>query len=173
MRIALVAAVALALVLGCRTVRIQPRPPIAVPSELTLEQVELAILAAVANESPAVAITPGSEGSVARIEAAKIGALRSQKPAGDGWFPESIEPDAIVATFQKAHFSLRVRIRYTQYEVITEILDSRHLKQSRSAIHFRAIEWLEELETRIRRSLGALAVLRSGTGIEDPGAMLD
>ena len=44
-----------------------------------------------------------------------------------------------------------------------EIVDSRGLKQSEDRIHKRAFVWLQQLEQRVRRSLGVL----TGRGVTD------
>jgi hypothetical protein len=58
---------------------------------------------------------------------------------------------------------LHVSIRYTRFEVTTEIIGSEFLRQREGRIHENALIWLSRLEERIRQALGSIALLAPPT----------
>jgi hypothetical protein len=151
---------ALVVGLGCAHNRpIEARSPIAVPPGLAQEQVEWAIVSALLSRKGAAEIPPhfqtGSAGQALVWE--EVQKMRAED-AEDGWFPEARYPGRIVAAYQKGDHYLELAIDYNGESVSTRILSSRNLNQNGNVIHHRALEWIDELEWRIRRNLGMIAV---------------
>ena len=127
----------------------------AVPNKLTENDVELAILMAIADRAVSPKLTPGEKVTDSFLSAVKDPAsARRQK---ESWYFEDREPRIVYAGFQDRQFYMRVAVHYDARNVTMEIIDSRGLKQSEDKIHKRAFVWLRQLEQRVRRALGTLA----------------
>jgi hypothetical protein len=149
----------LLVMLGCRTTWIGSGDSIAVPAGLEGEQVELAIMKALAsrprsNDGPDIVVDIGQFS--ARIDTDAF----DQDPAQEGWHAESIEGDVVYAGFYRGAHYLRVAIGHDPREVRVRIVSSRNLKQSGHRIHKNAKIWVAQLEDRIRRQLSTAAFAR-------------
>ncbi len=149
----------LAVLPGCRTTAIPTFDPLPVPAGLTLDQVEVAILAALANTPVPRELSDGA--AIAdRALATFFGPLRYQSVQASHnqeWYPESRQPGTIVAGLNVRSHYLQVRLDLSVSSIRTSITGSRGLKQSETQIHANAIEWVHRLEDRIRRSLGIMS----------------
>jgi hypothetical protein len=83
-----------------------------------------------------------------------------------GWYPESADPGVIHAGLEKGPYYLRVAIDYDDSTVQTRIVESKQLRQTDDRIHKSAVQWIDQLEMRIRRALGQLAATRALEGRE-------
>lgn len=147
---------------GCRTTTIPTFDPIPVPPGLTANQVEVAILAALANTPVPKEL---SDGAAIADEAmtALFGPIRYQslKSSRHEWYPESRQPGQIIAGMNTRSHYLQVRLDFDTANIRPSISGSRNLSQSETRIHTNAIEWVYRLEDRIRRSLGIMSAYRT------------
>jgi hypothetical protein len=153
----LLAASLLMCLVACSTVRNVSPPPIAVPNKLTENDVELAILLAIADRAVSPKLTPGEKVTDSLLSAVNDPASNSARRQKESWYFEDRQPRIVYAGFQDRQFYMRVAVRYDARNVNMEIVDSRGLKQSEDKIHKRAFVWLRQLEQRVRRALGTLA----------------
>ena len=148
----LAAAAATLIVLGCRTVPIQERAAIRVPSGLTPEQVELAIVYALAQPPPGTLELKHQASKVtAEILATLFGADDDK-----GWFVEAREPGVVYAGYRQDSHYLSTAIPYNTTMLRVEILRSDNLDQSDTRIHKAVYVWITDLEVKIRQALGQL-----------------
>ncbi len=154
---------------GCRTTTIPAFEPIPVPPGLVANQVEVSILAALANTPIPPELSTGAD-IADRAMSALFLRYQSVRNRQD-WFPESRKPGEIVAGMSyKVHY-LQVKIEYDTSAIRVGISNSRNLSQDGREIHKNAIQWVEQLDTRLRRSLGFMSaygndVKREGLHIE-------
>jgi hypothetical protein len=132
-------------------------PPIAVPNKLTENDVELAILLAIADRAVPPKFTPGEKVTDNLLSAVNDPASNRARRQRESWYFEDREPRIVYAGFQDRQFYMRVAVRYDARNVTMDIVDSRGLKQSEDKIHKRAFVWLRQLEQRVRHALGTLA----------------
>ena len=142
---------------ACTTVRNVSPPPIAVPARLTENDVELAILMAIADRVIPPKLAPGEKVTDNLLSVVIEPASNSGRRQKESWYFEDRQPGLVYAGFQDRQFYMRVAVRYDANNVTMEIVDSRVLKQSEDRIHRRAFVWLGQLEQRVRRALGTLA----------------
>lgn len=144
---------------GCRTATIPTFDPIPVPPGLTVRQVEVAILAALANTPVPKDLSEGAD-IADRAMAAFFGPLRYQSGGSARtaeWYPESRQPGRILAGFNVRSHYLQVCLDFDSSTIRPSISGSRNLKQSETRIHKNAIDWVHRLEDRLRRSVGFMA----------------
>jgi hypothetical protein len=147
---------------GCRTTTIPTFDPIPIPPGLTANQVEVAILAALANTPVPKELSDGA--AIAdQAMTAFFGPLRYQsvQSSRHEWYPESRQPGQIIAGMNTRSHYLRVRLDFDASNIRPSISGSRNLSQSETRIHTNAIEWVYRLEDRIRRSLGIMSAYRT------------
>src|SRR5262245_59159445 len=113
MRHVRLAAGILALVLACRTVSIEQRPPIPVPAGLNANDVEVALLYDLANQNVPAELTPGERIANNAMKALFLFRYQNVSDRKSGWFPESAEPGLIKAGFEKGRYYLQVAIQHT------------------------------------------------------------
>ncbi|MEX2207671.1 MAG: hypothetical protein WEF50_15705 [Myxococcota bacterium] len=154
------------LLAGCKTVPIEQRAPIAVPKGLTANDVEVAVLYDLANQNIPADLTPGERIADSAMKALFLFRYQTVSDRKPGWYPESAEQGVIYAGFEKGPFYLRVAIEYTDSAIQTRLIESRNLSQTNTRIHKAAVLWIDQLEMRIRRSLGQLAAVRALEGRE-------
>ena len=142
---------------ACTTVQNVSPPPISVPSKLTENDVELAILMAIADRAAPPKLAPGEKVTDNVLSSVIDPASNTARRQKEAWYFEDRQPGVVYAGFQERRFYMRVAVRYNAHNVTMEILDSRGLKQSEDRIHKRAFVWLQQLEQRVRRALGTLA----------------
>lgn len=157
-------AVLLALALGvfglsaCTSAPIVQLAPIPVPAGLSLEQVEVSILAALAKSPVPYELSGGpnigDEAMSALFGSFRFESVRFEEP---DWFPESRQPGLIHAGHEVRQHYLQVRIDYTTSDVRLTITDSANLDQHGTTIHRNANDWVRVLESRIARSLSLMA----------------
>jgi len=150
----------LAGILGCRTV---PMPAsletLAVPQGLTIQDVEVAILAGIRNKSAAVGYDPIRPPSdFDRF----VWASYMIDPPGRSWFPESLQPGTVIAAVDTRGHYLQVALKYDASSIRTEILQTRNLLQEKGEIHKKVLAWIANLHEHITRELNRLAALRRG-----------
>jgi len=158
--------VGVVVILGCKTVPIEQRAPIAVPAGLNANDVEVAVLYELANQNIPTDLTPGQQISNNAMKALFLFRYRSVSDRKQGWYPESAEPGVIYAGLEKGPYYLRVGIDYTDTSIQTHIIESKQLNQTDDRIHKAAIQWIDQLEMRIRRALGQMAAMRTLDGRE-------
>jgi len=141
---------------ACSTVQNVSPPPISVPSKLTQNDVELAILMAIADRTAPPKLAPGEKVTDGVLSAVIDPASNTARRQKESWYFEDRQPGKVYAGFQDRRFYMRVAVRYDARNVTMEIVDSRGLKQSEDRIHKRAFVWLQQLEQRVRRALGTL-----------------
>jgi hypothetical protein len=142
---------------ACSTVRNVSPPPISVSSKLTENNVELAILMAIGDRTAPPKLAPGEKVTDSVLSGVIDSASNNARRQKESWYFEDREPRTVYAGFQDRRFYMRVAVRYDTRNITMEIVDSRGLKQSGDRIHKRAFVWLQQLEQRVRRSLGTLA----------------
>jgi hypothetical protein len=143
---------------ACSTVRNVTPPPVSVPSKLTENDVELAILMAIADRTSPPKLAPGAKVTDSVLSAVIAApANNTGRRQRDPWFFEDRLPGIVYAGFEERRFYMRVAVHYDAHNVTMEIVDSRGLKQSEDRIHKRAFIWLQQLEQRVRHALGTLA----------------
>ncbi len=144
---------------ACRTVSIIPRRPIEVPASLSLSQVEIALFAAISEKPASMLLQKSLEPNADDGRSIRVAAFADRDPSGVGWFPDSIEPGRIVTTYRHRTRQLHVAIRYTKFEVTTELLGSENIRQKEGRIHAKALIWMSALESRIKQSLQTIDIL--------------
>lgn len=154
-------AILLLSITACRTTTIPTFEPIPVPSGLTAAQVEVAILTALANTPVPKELSEGVD-IADRAMTALFGSMRYQSARNrQEWFPESRTPGEIVAGMTYRSHYLQVKIGFDTSALHLGISNSRNLSQDGKSIHKNAIPWVEQLEARLRRSLGFMSAYRS------------
>jgi hypothetical protein len=116
---------------GCRTARIPAFEPIPVPPGLTLSQVEVSILAALANTPIPRELSTGADIADRAMSAMflRYDSVRNRQD----WFPESRKPGEIIAGLSHKTHYLQVKIEYDASAARLAIANSRNLSQ----------EWLD------------------------------
>ena len=151
--------VALISLLGCAACRTVPIPGptvIQVPSGLTEQNVEIAILAAITNRHPPEDYIPSEALSDADFQRLVWRAFLHEAH-GRSWTVESRQPAEIVAVVNVRSHYLQLGIPFDTDTVRLEIRGSRNLMQSGNQIHRKVPLWIHGLEERIRRELGRMS----------------
>ncbi len=154
-----VSSLALVLLLsGCRTSPI-PNPTIAVPPNLSRNQVTYAIASAIANNPEPVGLTKSEEMTDNALRAA-FGPFyrRVGREEDEEWFLESVEPDVILAGCARRNHYLRTAIHITNEQATIEIIEAENLRFDGERIHSTVVYWIQDLKARIRRALSAAAL---------------
>jgi hypothetical protein len=141
---------------ACKSVPNSSPPPINVPPSLAANDVELAILIAIADPPEPPKLSPGQQ-ITDKILDAIVGSYDSLSNPDQPWYFEDREPGAIFAGFQEDEFYIRVRVAFDTENVSLAIVESRNLDQTETRIHRGAFVRLQTLEGRIRRGLGKVA----------------
>ena len=135
---------------GCRTAPIPKFELIQVPAGLSLQQVELAIVAGVLNKPPPPGYDPTqrmSDQAFQRLLWEHF--LRDAR--GRSWFPDSVAPGMVNASVNTRGYSLRVALTFNETTIETQLISSENLSQSETRIHRRALQWITNLHDHIRR----------------------
>ncbi len=141
---------------GCRTAPIPAFSAIDVPSGLSSQQVDLAILSGILNKPPPADYDPHAPLSAEEFSKL-VWANYLRDARSRSWFPESREPGVVIAAVSTRGLYLRVALRFDESAIHTEILESRNLDQTEGRIHRRALQWIERLRQHIRRELGRMS----------------
>lgn len=146
---------------SCMTIPNVSPPPIEVPHGLNENDVELAVVMAVAARPAPPNLTPGqqiTDNVLSTVIRARIDPrYRGVGERGPMWYFEDRGPRVVYAGFQYRELYMRVAVRYDASKVTMTIVESRNLKQDESSIHKRAFAYLQGFENRVRRALGDLA----------------
>jgi hypothetical protein len=149
---------ALALTLaGCRTVPIPPPTTIDVPPGLSLQAVEVAVMAGINNGTSPATYDPTRELPQADFDAMLDRDFVVLARAG-GWFPEPRRDGVRYASVDTRGHHLLVGIHLDTKQIRIELVESRDLLQAHGRIHKAAVTWIGNLETRIRRELDRMEV---------------
>jgi hypothetical protein len=133
---------------SCKSIPIPQNLPIPVPPDLTEEQVEAAIIAAVL-ETPKA--DPQWFNAFVSNNPSAAGIWQSMQGNGEadlGWFPESREPGLIYAGYAQGDYYLHVAIHYDTTSISTKIVSGRGLGQTQTQIHRGVVPWVRRLEDR-------------------------
>src|SRR5262249_23846679 len=114
---------------ACTTVRNVSPPPIAVPSRLTENDVQLPILMPIADRTIPPRIDPGEKVTDNFLSVVIEPANNSGRRQKESWYFEDRQPGLVYAGFQDRQFYMWVAVRYDANNVTMEIVDSRVLKQ--------------------------------------------
>jgi hypothetical protein len=131
-------------------------PPIDIQYDLAIDDVELAILLAVARPAKPPALAPGAK-ITDGVLAAVVGDGVRPGSSGSPWHFASRQPGLVFAGYQEGDVSMRVAIRYDDEIVMLRIVESRNLDQTDDVIHADAFTRLGTLDQRIRRTVLAVA----------------
>jgi hypothetical protein len=148
-----------ALASSCRTTKVPAFEPIPVPAGLSVAQIEVSILAALANSPIPPELSTGADIADRAFSAlfVRYNSVRNRQE----WFPESRKPGEIIAGMSyKAHY-LQAKINYDIEAIRLGISNSRNLNQDEGWIHKNAVHWVEQLDARLRRSLGYMSAYSS------------
>ena len=160
--VALIFVVGLAVV-GCKTTSKSNIETLDVPTGLSTKDVEYAILAALETK-PAEELPSGQKVADRALRAALWPIYRSVDPSDEQWFLEGGSPGVLMAGYKRGDHYLRVAIHYNSEKISFVVDGSRNLRESEGSIHKAAVEWIRDLEMRIRRSIGsAVNVRRTGS----------
>jgi hypothetical protein len=167
--------------LGCRTPVVPPDvsapdsstlntslQPIDVRYGLDVNDVELAILLAVANPPDPPALAAGqtiTDDVLAKIVGTSPGIRRPNHP----WTFESRQPGLVYAGYEREPVSMRVAIRFDDQLVMLRIVESRNLGQNGDFIRGEAFDRLSELDERIREIVITVAQ-RNQYGVPVPAS---
>jgi hypothetical protein len=155
-RVHLVLAAALWIV-ACKSVPYADPPPIPVPRGLQDNDVEFAILLAIADPPEPPKLSPGQRISDQVLDAIVWSYDSVEEPRTEPWYFEARERRAILVGYQRGPLYMRVRVAYDTETVSLSIVESRNFDQTETKIHRGAFARLQTLENRIRRSLGRVA----------------
>jgi hypothetical protein len=142
---------------ACTTVQNVSPPPISVPTKLTANDVELAVLMAIADRVAPPKLAPGEKVTDSVLSSVIDPASNTARRQKESWYFEDRQPGVVYAGFQERQYYMRVAVRYDAHNVTMQIVESRGLKQSADRIHKTAFVWLDQLEQRVRRALDTLA----------------
>jgi hypothetical protein len=140
---------------GCNTTSYQSLDVIQIPEGVSTQHAKYAIIAAIYSTAPRP-MTPEMEFTDRALQAMFPWTYRSQSRRGS-WFVEDIRKDSIVAGFDNTKHYLRVEYFIASGVIAPRIDGSRNLRQNSDRIHHAALEWMGQLETRIRANLGIVA----------------
>jgi hypothetical protein len=142
--------------------------PISLVYGLGVEDVELAILLAIADPLDLPALTPEQE-ITDELLPKIVGGRRGTRRADNPWSFESRAPGDIFARYERGNVTMRVAIRFDDQLVMLRIVASRNLGQSGDRIDAEAFTLLAELDRRIRRTV-LMVAQRNRYGAPIPAA---
>jgi hypothetical protein len=159
MRVTLsVLCLALVMIGGCRTRAIPEPENIPIPSRLSHQNIEVAILSALSIQSPPGIYDPREEmpeDEFARL----IWSYYVSSPGNRSWVVESRNPGRITAVISRTRYLLRIAVDYDDRRAKVSIIESTGLSQSSTRIHRKAVAWVLKLESRIRNEFLRMAVI--------------
>lgn len=144
------------IIVACRTVPIPEPATIQVPPGLTLQNVEIAILAAITNRPPPEDYLPLQALSDEEFQRLVWGAFLHEAHSRS-WAVESRRPGEIIAAVNARGHYLQLGIPYSSEIVTLEIRRTENLNQNASHIHRKVPLWIQRLEQRNRRELGRMS----------------
>jgi len=145
---------------GCSTVPKSSIGHIDVPPGLSPQQIEFAILAALADDPPPEDLSPEVEITDRALKAWFGWRYKSMSTRGKSnrWFLEGRSPGRITAGTERGSHYLRVGISHNSNRIDFKIEESRNLAETSDRIHEHAVLWIQNLEIEIRRILGQLSI---------------
>ena len=153
--------ICIALLAACRTTDIGSPLNTPVPSNLTREETEIAIVAMLS----APQATQADPNTHTLVFANPLGAIlwdhyqRGRLPI-KGWFLEYWDPGFLYLGYQRRLHYLRVAIETGAPSLSLRIAESRNLEQANGRIHKNAKVWVELLDANIRDALGRASVAK-------------
>jgi hypothetical protein len=124
-------------------------PATKIPSNLTVSDVEFAILNTVGDVAKNT-----STGMDLTYKLLSYGLGGNDWGRRQYWFYEGKEDNSMLVSFHYKVFYFQVRLTYGGDYIQYEITESRNLKQSGNKIHRNTLVWLSGLERNIKASLG-------------------
>ena len=165
--------VCVALLAACKTVDIGPPLNTPVPSNLTQEETEIAIVAMLSAPLEEVQADPNTK---TLVIASPLGAMlwdhyrRGRSPRKKSWFLESWDPGLLYLGYlgyRRGLFYMRVAIKTGVPTFSLRIVESRNLDQTHGRIHKNAKVWVGNLEADIRRALGHASLAKRTLANQD------
>jgi hypothetical protein len=154
----------LLILFGCKTVAVDEVPPISISQGLTKSEQKLAILLAV---NP---VEPGeTEQALKNHEKITDSALKAifgkryksiNQSRENYWFVEDIRENSILVGYDNDKHYLRIEYLLSDGNIYQRIDGSRNLDQNGDQIHKAAKVWMGEMESKIRKSAGQVALLK-------------
>lgn len=141
--------------IGCKTVPIQDREAIRVPSGLNEGHVEAAILVTLGNHSANESSLSNWQMITDNALQARLRSYRSAERSGFEryWYFEEKKPGSVFVVFRKSELYMRVALHFDNHQVKSEIVESKNFRQSKTEIHKNAYMYLQDFEDRLHRSL--------------------
>ena len=140
------------LLAACTTTKNISPPPTIIPTALSNDEVEFAIMFAV-KDAPRTKYSAEGMKMADEILAYALGRGYTKKKY---WSYEGRGKNIIYAGFNYRSFYLRAEVKYDADNVNFKIIDSRNMKQDEKNIHKKALIWLGYLERDVRATLGAI-----------------
>jgi hypothetical protein len=137
---------------GCSTTDIPTPATIPIPSGLSEQGVEIAILSAMVVRPPPPVFDPREAMPKEQYEQL-VWNYYVTTPTSGGWVIESRDPGAVTGIIKRSGYHLRVVVRHDERAARVSIVDSSGLDQESGSIHENAAEWILKLEARIRSEL--------------------
>jgi hypothetical protein len=150
---------------SCHTMNINSALPITIPVGLGVQDVKLAILSAVYPEKAPHEWTPWEKMTDNALRAA-FGFGYAKANRSERWFVEEVRANSITVGFDSGNHYFRVEYLIEGNELIQKIDGSRNLDQSGNSIHRAVFEWLGEMESRIRESMGVVSALKANSPLK-------
>ena len=126
------------------------------PPGLTVTDVEVGVIMGMSDSEKVPQYTPGQQIADKALKVAFWPFYRSSKSTGE-WFYDGREANVAYARFEFKKFTMRVAAHYSKDQVTLDIIESENLNQTPEFIHRNSYVWLNDLSTRIRRGLSAVA----------------
>lgn len=143
---------------GCRTRAIPDPHSIPIPSSLSRQNIEVAILSALSVQPPPGIYDPREEMPEDEFDQL-IWTYYLASPRNRAWVVDSRDPGRITAVISRTRYLLRIAVEYDDDRAKVSIIESTGLGQSSSRIHRKAVAWVLKLETRIRNEFSRMAVI--------------
>ena len=126
--------------------------PIDVRYGIGAQDIELAILLAIAAPERTPALAPGQKISDELLMQI-VGGRPGLRRAGNSWAFASRKPGLVFAEYEREQIWMRVAVKYDTQMVLLRIVESRGLGQAGNRIQARALTHLAELDGRIRQTV--------------------
>ncbi len=146
---------------SCRTTNLNSAAPILIPAGLSTQEVKLAILSAIYPDKAPREWTPMEKMTDNALKAA-FGFGYSKVNRSGQWFIEEVKEKSVVAGFERGKYYFRVEFIAEGNQLIQRIDGSRNLEQSNNSIHKSVFDWLGEMESKIRQSMGVISAMKAG-----------
>jgi hypothetical protein len=155
----------LAAFLGCTTRSIHDLQPIQIPAGLSGADAKFAILAAASQEPlplPASVVPRATDARGVLIGSLLDTIVRSGH-ASQPWYVESQGPGWVQAGLSVRSHYLSVRLSIHKRLIEHDLLEAENLRRKGDRIHGNGVQWISDLQQRIRRNLSVLAAYAQPT----------